>query len=225
MIGIDLGTTNSLVAVSGDDGPRVMANELGEDLTPSVVAVAEDGTVLVGRAARDRLIVAPNAGRAFFKRDMGTNAKYQFAGRSWSPVECSALVLREMKRIAEAHLGLEVDSAVITVPAYFHDQQRQATVDAAKIAGLRVERLVNEPTAAALAYGLNRQDDLRMKHILLIIRNDHFFQLKIALFYQIQGQIVGQGAICLHVFERNRNRLRFKRPNDNRQSPKPFILF
>ncbi|OYW87058.1 MAG: hypothetical protein B7Z22_05320 [Hyphomonas sp. 32-62-5] len=160
MIGIDLGTTNSLVAVCDENGPRVLANELGEDLTPSVIAVAEDGTMLVGRAARDRLISAPESGRAFFKRDMGTNAGYQFGGRRWTPVECSALVLREMKRIAEMQLGREIDSAVITVPAYFHDQQRQATVDAAKIAGLKVERLVNEPTAAALAYGYNRQDEL-----------------------------------------------------------------
>lgn len=160
MIGIDLGTTNSLVSVCDENGPRILPNELGQDLTPSVVAVAEDGTLLVGRAARDRLISSPESGRAFFKRDMGTTAGYQFGGRRWTPVECSALVLREMKRIAELHLGREVDSAVITVPAYFHDQQRQATVDAAKIAGLRVERLLNEPTAAALAYGYNRQDDL-----------------------------------------------------------------
>ena len=160
MIGIDLGTTNSLVAVCDEGGPRILPNELGEDLTPSVVAVAEDGALLVGRAARDRLISSPESGRAFFKRDMGTTAGYQFGGRRWTPVECSALVLREMKRIAELHLGREVDSAVITVPAYFHDQQRQATVDAAKIAGLRVERLLNEPTAAALAYGYNHQDDL-----------------------------------------------------------------
>jgi molecular chaperone HscC len=160
MIGIDLGTTNSLVSVCDENGPRVLANELGEDLTPSVVAVAEDGAVLVGRAAKDRLITNPEAGQAFFKRDMGTTTTYAFGGRQWSPVECSAVVLREMKRIAETHLGREVDSAVITVPAYFHDQQRQATVNAASIAGLRVERLLNEPTAAALAYEFNREDDL-----------------------------------------------------------------
>ncbi len=87
MIGIDLGTTNSLVAVCDENGPRVLANELGEDLTPSVVAVAEDGTVLVGRAAKDRLITNPEAGRAFFKRDMGTTTTYGFGGRQWSPVE------------------------------------------------------------------------------------------------------------------------------------------
>jgi molecular chaperone HscC len=160
MIGIDLGTTNSLVAVLRDGAPVVLANELGEDLMPSVVAVAEDGALLVGRAAKDRLIVAPDAGRAFFKRDMGTAASYRFGGRRWTPVECSAVVLREMKRIAETHLGKTVESAVITVPAYFHDQQRQATVEAAKIAGLRVERLLNEPTAAALAHGYRATEEL-----------------------------------------------------------------
>src|SRR5688500_15392827 len=117
MIGIDLGTTNSLVAVLRDGVPVVLANELGEDLTPSAVAVAEDGALLVGRAAKDRLIVAPESGRAFFKRDMGTASSYRFGGRRWTPVECSAVVLREMKRIAEIHLGKTVESAVITVPA------------------------------------------------------------------------------------------------------------
>lgn len=160
MIGIDLGTTNSLVALLRDGAPLVLANELGEDLTPSAVAVAEDGTLLVGRAAKDRLITSPESGRAFFKRDMGTATSYRFGGRRWTPVECSALVLREMKRIAEHHLGKPVESAVITVPAYFHDQQRQATVEAAKIAGLKVERLLNEPTAAALAHGYRATDDL-----------------------------------------------------------------
>lgn len=160
MIGIDLGTTNSLVAVMKDGVPVTLANESGEDLTPSAVAVAEDGALLVGRAAKDRLIVAPDSGHAFFKRDMGTAANYRFGGRRWTPVECSAVVLREMKRIAEMRLGKAVESAVITVPAYFHDQQRQATVEAAKIAGLNVERLVNEPTAAALAHGFRADTDL-----------------------------------------------------------------
>jgi molecular chaperone HscC len=159
MIGIDLGTTNSLVAVLRDGKPRVLANEHGESLTPSVVAVAEDGTILVGRAARDRLVTDPEAGRAFFKRDMGGRMTYAFGGKKWTPVECSAVVLREMKRIAEVSLGHPVTQAVITVPAYFHDQQRQATLAAAKIAGLEVERLINEPTAAALAYGFQKPDD------------------------------------------------------------------
>lgn len=159
MIGIDLGTTHSLVSMLGDSGPVILENEFGETLTPSVVAVAEDGTILTGRAARDRLVVSPESGRAFFKRDMGTEVQYSFGGRKWNPIECSAAILREMKRIAELRLGKAVESAVITVPAYFHDPQRQATVDAAKIAGLKVERLVNEPTAAALAWGFQRPGD------------------------------------------------------------------
>jgi molecular chaperone HscC len=152
-VGIDLGTTNSLVAVMGEGEPRTIPNELGEHLTPSAVAVAEDGTLLVGRAARDRIARAPDAGRAFFKRDMGTSARYRFGDRQWSPTECSAAVLRELKRVAEAHLGTAVETAVVSVPAYFHDPQRRATIEAARVAGLRVERLVNEPTAAAMAFG------------------------------------------------------------------------
>jgi molecular chaperone HscC len=156
MIGIDLGTTNSLVAILRDGEAVVLANELGEDLTPSAVAVAADGTTLVGRAAKDRLIQSPRSGRAFFKRDMGTDARYSFGEREWTPVECSARILAEMKRIAARHLGEAPRSAVISVPAYFHDQQRQATLEAAEIAGLKVERIINEPTAAALAYGFRQ---------------------------------------------------------------------
>ncbi len=158
IIGIDLGTTNSLVAVMDDSGPRTLANELGEHLTPSVVAMAEDGTLLVGRAAKDRMVVAPDSGRAFFKRDMGTPTTYKFGGRTWTPTECSAAVLRELKRVAEVTLGQTVDRAVITVPAYFHDSQRQATLEAGKIAGFQVERILNEPTAAALAFGHTHRD-------------------------------------------------------------------
>ena len=160
MIGIDLGTTNSLVAILRDGHPMTLLNELGEDLVPSAVAVAKDGGLLVGRAAKDRLVTAPEAGRAFFKRDMGTPAVYPFGGRAWTPVECSAAILRELKRIAELRLETAVDKAVITVPAYFHDLQRQATLEAARIAGLEVERLVNEPTAAALAYGFRPDADM-----------------------------------------------------------------
>ena len=159
MIGIDLGTTNSLVAVMRDGVPVVLENELGETLTPSTVAVAEDGTLLVGRSAKDRLVSAPASGQAFFKRDMGTEKRYQFGKRSWSPIECSELILKEMKRIAELRLGTPVERAVITVPAYFHDSQRAATAEAAKLAGLKVDRLLNEPTAAALAYGFKKPGD------------------------------------------------------------------
>jgi molecular chaperone HscC len=105
IVGIDLGTTNSLVAVMRDDGPETLTNELGDHLTPSAVAFADDGSLLVGRAAKDRLVVAPDAGRAFFKRDMGTPTTYRFGGRGVTPTECSAHVLREMKRIAELRLG------------------------------------------------------------------------------------------------------------------------
>ncbi len=159
MIGIDLGTTNSLVAVMEGGHPRVLANELNEKLTPSVVATAEDGTLLVGRAAKDRVVVEPDAGVACFKRDMGLEKKYRFGGQTWTPAECSAVILREMKRIAQNHLGREIDQAVITVPAYFRDEQRQATMEAAEIAELKVCRLINEPTAAALAYGYRASDE------------------------------------------------------------------
>jgi len=158
IVGIDLGTTNSLVAVLRDGTPVTLPNELDEHLTPSAVALAEDGTLLVGRAAKDRLVTAPESGRAFFKRDMGTETKYTFAGRTWNPIECSGAILREMRRVAEMRLGAPVDRAVVTVPAYFHDPQRQATVTAAEIAGLKVDRILNEPTAAALAYGYARPE-------------------------------------------------------------------
>jgi len=160
MIGIDLGTTNSLIAVMRDGTPETLKNELGEDLIPSAVAYAEDGALLVGRSAKDRLVTAPDSGKAFFKRDMGTDVRYRFGGKSWSPIQCSAAVLRELKRIAEYQLKEPVNAAVITVPAYFHDSQRLATVEAAKLAGLKVERLLNEPTAAALAYGHRAGDEL-----------------------------------------------------------------
>lgn len=158
VVGIDLGTTNSLVAVMGPEGPETIANELGDHLTPSVVAIAEDGGVLVGRAAKDRLVAAPDSGRAFFKRDMGTPTTYRFGKRTWTPTECSARILAEMARIAGVHLGEKVEQVVVTVPAYFHDAQRQATMEAARIAGLKVERILNEPTAAALAFGHRHRD-------------------------------------------------------------------
>ena len=161
IVGIDLGTTNSLVATLTDDGPVCLTNEMDEALIPSAIAWAEDGTRLVGRAAKDRLAVAPDAGVAFFKRDMGTSRTYTLQGRPWTPVECSAAILQEMRRIAALRLGSDVTQAVITVPAYFNDNQRQATVEAARIAGLRVERIINEPTAAALAFGHQHQGDDR----------------------------------------------------------------
>ena len=161
ILGIDLGTTNSSVAVMRDDGPTTLPNELGDHLTPSVVAIAEDGATLVGRAARDRLVAAPRAGSAFFKRDMGTDASYTFGGKRWTPTECSAEVLRELRRVAELNLGQEITRAVVTVPAYFHEPQRRATMQAATIAGLKVEHILNEPTSAALAFGYRSSNEER----------------------------------------------------------------
>jgi molecular chaperone HscC len=157
IVGIDLGTTFSLVAVLRDGAPMVLPNAVGELLTPSAVSVADDGTVLVGAPARARATTHPTRTALAFKRDMGTEKVYDLGLRKMGPPELSALVLAALKRDAEAALGCPVEEAVITVPAYFGDMQRQATRDAGAIAGLKVERIINEPTAAALAYGLHER--------------------------------------------------------------------
>ncbi|WP_413459751.1 Hsp70 family protein [Herbaspirillum huttiense] len=158
IVGIDLGTTNSLVAVWEDGKPRLIPNSLGEVLTPSCVSVDEDGSILVGKAARERLQTHPQATAAVFKRFMGSDKAIRVGKRDFRPEELSALVLRALKADAEAALGTEVSEAIITVPAYFSDAQRKATRDAARLAGLKVERLLNEPTAAALAYGIHQRE-------------------------------------------------------------------
>jgi molecular chaperone HscC len=157
IVGIDLGTTFSLVAMLRDGAPLVIPNAVGELLTPSAVSITDDGTVLVGAPARARATTHPTRTALAFKRDMGTEKVYDLGLRKMSPPELSALVLSALKRDAEAALGCAVDEAVITVPAYFGDMQRQATRDAGAIAGLKVERIINEPTAAALAYGLHER--------------------------------------------------------------------
>lgn len=154
LIGIDLGTTNSLVAVFTDAGPQLIPNSLGEMLTPSAVGYGDDGALLVGRAAKDRLLTHPALTAARFKRYMGTNHEMVLGKKSFRAEELSSFVLRSLRADAEAFLGHEVDAAVISVPAYFNDIQRKATITAAEFAGLKVNRLINEPTAAALAYGL-----------------------------------------------------------------------
>ena len=159
ILGIDLGTTNSLIAVFEPSGPRLLKNALGQVLTPSAVSLAEDGTVLTGAAASERLITHPERSVASFKSFMGTAQITQLAGKSFRPEELSALILRSLKADAEADLGEPVDEAVISVPAYFNDHQRKATLDAGSLAGLKVERLVNEPTAAALAYGFGEVNE------------------------------------------------------------------
>ncbi|UQA59330.1 Hsp70 family protein [Polyangium aurulentum] len=158
IVGIDLGTTFSLVSTLRDGVPVVLPNALGELLTPSAVSITDDGTVLIGAPARARATTHPTRTALAFKRDMGTDKQIDLGLRKMSPQELSSLVLGTLKRDAEAALGCAVEEAVITVPAYFGDLQRQATKDAGAIAGLKVERIINEPTAAALAYGLHERN-------------------------------------------------------------------
>ncbi len=157
IIGIDLGTTYSLVAVLEGGEAVVIANALGEHLTPSAVSVDDNGMMVVGAPAAARAKTDPERTATQFKRDMGTDRLLDLGGRRLSPQQLSALILTELKRDAEAYLGRPVTEAVITVPAYFGDPQRQATRDAGLLAGLRVDRIINEPTAAALAYGLHNR--------------------------------------------------------------------
>lgn len=158
VVGIDLGTTNSLIACWTDDGPRILPNALGEDLTPSVVSMDGD-EVLVGAAALERLVTHPDVTVAAFKGFMGTDRQVRHGRRSFRAEELSALVLSSLKRAAETALGEPITDAIVSVPAYFNDLQRKATLAAARIAGLPVERLINEPTAAALAYGLEAGEE------------------------------------------------------------------
>ena len=157
IIGIDLGTTNSCVSVYEGGEAKVIVNAEGERTTPSVVAF-KDGEIHVGGVAKRQAVVNPDT-ISSIKRLMGTNKKVKANGREYTPEEISAMILSDLKKTAEAYLGEEVTRAVITVPAYFNDSQRQATKNAGKIAGLEVERIINEPTAAALAYGLDKQDE------------------------------------------------------------------
>jgi molecular chaperone HscC len=154
-VGIDLGTTNSLVAVMGADGPHTIPLPSGGSLLPSAVARDAIGRTLVGRAARDRMQLAPESGVARFKTAMGTPQRFALPGAMLSAPELSSLVLTELKTVAEAALGQKIQNVVITVPAYFRETQRAATVEAGRLAGLNVVRVVNEPTAAAIAYGLH----------------------------------------------------------------------
>ncbi|MES2742550.1 MAG: molecular chaperone HscC [Pseudomonadota bacterium] len=158
IIGIDLGTTNSLAAYWRDGQAHLIPNALGEQLTPSCVGIDDDGTILVGRAARDRLQTHPQLTAAVFKRYMGSERTVTLGRQHFRPEELSSLVLRALKEDAEAALGQKIEEAIITVPAYFSDAQRKATRTAGQLAGLKVERLLNEPTAAALAYGIRERD-------------------------------------------------------------------
>lgn len=158
IIGIDLGTTNSLVACFKDETPVVIKNVYGETLTPSIVSVDENGEVFVGKIAKERQITHPESTASLFKRHMGTKKEYKLGDKKFLPEELSSLIIRNLKSDAEEFLGEEVTEAVISVPAYFNDTQRKATKRAGELAGLKVERIINEPTAAAIAYGLHEKN-------------------------------------------------------------------
>ncbi len=160
IIGIDLGTTNSLVAYYTDEGPKIIPNRLGKNLTPSVVSVDEEGQVYIGETAKERMLLYPKTAAAVFKRSMGSEKVYELSGKKFLSEELSALILRALKEDAEYYLQEEVTEAVISVPAYFNDERRKATKRAGELAGLKVERIISEPTAAAIAYGLyeNREN-------------------------------------------------------------------
>jgi len=158
IIGIDLGTTNSLAACFRNGKAEIIPNRLGKHLTPSVVSVDADGTVYVGETAKERGALHPLETARVFKRSMGTDKEYLLGGKNFRTEELSSLVLRSLKEDAEIYLGEEVTEAIISVPAYFNDLQRKATKQAGELAGLKVSRIINEPTAAAIAYGMGEQD-------------------------------------------------------------------
>ncbi len=162
IIGIDLGTTNSCVAVIEGGEPVVIANAEGTRTTPSVVAFSKTGERMVGQVAKRQAITNPDRTIASIKREMGTAHKVSIDGKDYTPQEISAIILQKLKADAESYLGTTVNEAVITVPAYFTDAQRQATKDAGRIAGLEVKRIINEPTAAALAYGADKENDQKI---------------------------------------------------------------
>ncbi len=159
IVGIDLGTTNSVVAVMDRNGPMIVPNSLGDRLTPSVVGFTKGGEILVGRKARRAAVMNPHRTVFSIKRHMGTNHRVAIEGRQYTPQEISSIILQKLKQDAEDFFGEEITQAVITVPAYFTDTQRQATKDAGEIAGFNVRRVIDEPTAAAMAYGLDKQKD------------------------------------------------------------------
>ncbi len=162
IIGIDLGTTNSCVAVMEGGQPTVIANAEGSRTTPSVVAFTKDGERLIGQVAKRQAVTNPDRTVISIKREMGTTYKVKIDGKDYTPQDISAMILSKMKETAESYLGETVTQAVITVPAYFNDSQRQATKDAGRIAGLDVLRIINEPTAASLAYGLDKEENQKI---------------------------------------------------------------
>ena len=158
IIGIDLGTTNSLVAYFTEEGPKIIPNRLGRNLTPSVVSVDENGQIFVGETARERMLLYPDTAASVFKRSMGSEKEYKLGEKSFKAEELSSFILRALKEDAESFLGEPVEEAVISVPAYFNDARRKATKRAGEMAGFKVERIISEPTAAAISYGLYQEN-------------------------------------------------------------------
>ena len=165
IVGIDFGTSTSEAALLEDGHPVVISNQYGEKITPSAVGLAEDGSLLVGRDARDQFLLRPEETLLEIKRLMGSAEKVSLGDQNYTPAEIAAKIIKYLKECSEKHLGAAIDRAVITVPAYFTDKQRRATVEAGGLAGLKVERIINEPTAAALAYGIEHMEE--NQHILV----------------------------------------------------------
>lgn len=165
IIGIDLGTSNSLAAYFTEEGPRIIPNRLGKPLTPSVVSMDEQGQIYVGETAQERLWLNQTSAAAVFKRDMGSKREYTLLDKKFTAEELSSFILRAIKEDAESYLGKPVTEAVISVPAYFNEQRRRATKRAGELAGLKVERIISEPTAAAIAYGLYQNQNQNAKFL------------------------------------------------------------
>lgn len=191
VVGIDLGTTHTLVAVLDDDGPRVVPGPDGSPLIPSAVALDDDGLLLVGAAAAALLVRSPSRGARFFKREMGGDRRYALGDRAFSATELSSLLLREAREAAERALGAPVARAVISVPAYFQEPQRAATREAAELAGLEVVRIVNEPTAAAIAHGV--ADPERERRVAVLDLGGGTFDVTLLDIFEGVIEVVGTG--------------------------------
>ena len=217
VIGIDLGTTNSCVATIENGEPVVIANAEGARTTPSVVAFNKDGERLIGITAKRQAVTNPERTMISVKRHMGTDWKTDIDGTTYTPQEISAFILQKLKADAEAYLGHEVKQAVITCPAYFTDAQRKATKDAGRIAGMDVLRIINEPTAAALAYGADKGDD---QTILVYDLGGGTFDVSILEIYDVDGQpqievkaTAGNNNCLLYTSPSPRDRTRSRMPS------------
>ena len=198
IIGIDLGTTNSCVAVMEGGEPVVIANAEGARTTPSVVGFTKTGERLVGQVAKRQAITNPENTISSIKRKMGTAEKVHAGGKDYTPEEISAMILSKLKADAEAYLGEPVTEAVITVPAYFNDSQRQATKNAGTIAGLNVKRIINEPTAASLAYGIDKEADQKiMVYDLGGGAEQLVLEVGVVLFLRLQLGLQGRGLVVV----------------------------